>query len=108
MSKTNLVSHPDDIQKNEKVVVYYDEKGEIGDEKTALAKTESSDQSIKYFIMKDGMKIVDIMGDHYTKRNRFKWVWVGVSKQCFESYLNYLKTHKKVCLSNATRMFHNH
>lgn len=103
MNDMTFVNNPNDLTTSSITSLLYDSEGrEISENSDVFARIDFG-ESTRYFVLKEGTQLVDPIGQHALKRNSFKWSLQQVSKNCFESYLNYLKNKKQSSLSNAKR-----
>lgn len=103
--EARLISSGDDVENTVfKILMFNEHATETNEPTQALAKIhEYDDGRLNYFVLFDGFAIVDLYGENYSRKNKASWKFKKVSASCFNSYIKYLQTKKKVCYTNASR-----
>lgn len=95
MDDVNFISNTNDMVDNDRTYTFFNENGEVVADKAlsyAYMVTYTR-QSPRYFLYLDRSDIVD---PHRSSKtiNRYKFVSNKVSEECFNAYIEYLKTRK--------------
>lgn len=103
-----FISDESQITTTKPAVTLYNKEGNVVDEvKAALAKTETFENKLYHYVLRDGFNLVNIIDGSYNQ-NKSRWTMSMVSKECFDSYLGFLKTKKVSYFTNAERLSHGH
>lgn len=103
--KMKLVSDPRSIEVDPPNVKYFDKDGdEVTVKERAVAKTEDFEGKTYYYVLRNGFHLVHVLNDDF--RSRRSWNFSLVSEDCFNSYINFLRTKKQASYNNAEGKSH--
>lgn len=104
-NKMVCVSDPKSLETSPPTVNYFDKDGNaVTSQSESVAKTEVFEGKTYHYVARSSFHLVNVLTDDF--RSRRSWNFSLVSEDCFNSYLNFLKTKKQVAYNNAEGKSH--